>query len=84
LVPVRWRLVDQRPVRWQGVVQLWRSSGGLHRRDLPPPAGRLLTALARGDTLGAAIAHARLPALALGSTLTTAVQDGCFSGLVTC
>jgi hypothetical protein len=84
LVPIRWRLVDNRPARWFGVVQLWRSTAGLHRRDLPPPAGRLLCALARGDTLAAAIDHARLPASALGSTLTTAVQDGCFSGLVPC
>ena len=84
LVPIRWRLIDQRPARWHGVVQLWRSAAGLHRRDLTPPAGRLLIALADGSTLGQAIARARLPAADLGATLTTAVQDGCFAGMLSC
>jgi hypothetical protein len=84
LVPVRWRLSDLRPVRWHGVVQLWRSSAGLHRRDLPSPAGRLLMALAAGSTLAQAIARARLPAADIGATLTTAVHDGCFAGISSC
>ena len=84
LVPVRWRLSDHRPARWHGVVQLWRSAAGLHRRDLTPPAGRLLNALAGGSTLAQAIARARLPAADLGSTLTTAVHDGCFAGIRSC
>ena len=84
LVPVRWRLLDHRPARWHGVVQLWRSSAGLHRRDLAPPAGRLLLALTEGATLASAIACARLSPAALGSTLTTAVHDGCFAGILAC
>jgi hypothetical protein len=84
LVPIRWRLIDNRPERWLGVAQLWRSSAGLHRRDLTPAAGRLLCALSDGATLAAAISRARLPAADLGNTLTTAVHDGCFSGLAPC
>lgn len=84
LVAVRWRIVDGSAKRDPGTVQLWRTDTGLHTRVLTSAAGRLLQALAAGDTLDEAVAAARLPSTRLQAVLATAMSDGCFTRILPC
>jgi len=63
------------------VVAIIRQADGLRRQRFSPNGGRLVSRLARGLSVGEAIAGCGLAPEAISSVLRTAVSCGCFSGV---
>ena len=64
-------------------VVVLRQPDGLHRLALVPERGRLIAALARGLSLGQALARTRLDAGGVRDALAAAVAAGCFTSCTT-
>lgn len=71
------------PARDPEVVAVVRRGDGLHRRIFAPAAGRLLGSLARGRTLGSALAACPLAPAAVREVLAIALAHGCFAAIRT-